>query len=84
MVLSELDGSEEDARVFKLVGPALIRQELVEAKANVSKRLEFIANELLRLDDQLTSLEEKSERRRKRAAAIKTQQQQQAQAQAAR
>jgi prefoldin beta subunit len=31
--------------VFKLIGPVLVKQDLVEAKSNVGKRLEFIGNE---------------------------------------
>jgi|AntAceMinimDraft_5_1070358.scaffolds.fasta_scaffold06758_5 hypothetical protein len=41
----ELEKLEEDANVFKLIGPVLIKQDLVEAKSNVGKRLEFITNE---------------------------------------
>ena len=32
--------------MYKLVGPALIKQDLVEAKSNVSKRVEYIQNEM--------------------------------------
>ena len=32
----------EDAKVYKLIGPTLIKQDPVEAKSNVNKRLEFI------------------------------------------
>ncbi len=31
--------------MFKLIGPVLIRQDLVEARANVTKRLEYISSE---------------------------------------
>lgn len=41
----ELEKLDEDANVFKLIGPVLIKQDLVEAKSNVGKRLEFIQNE---------------------------------------
>ena len=36
---------QEDAAVFKLVGPVLIPQDLIEAKANVAKRLEYMTGE---------------------------------------
>ena len=36
---------DEDANVYKLIGAVLIKQDLVEAKSNVGKRLEFISNE---------------------------------------
>jgi prefoldin beta subunit len=41
----ELEKLDEDANVYKLIGPVLIKQDLVEAKSNVGKRLEFISNE---------------------------------------
>ena len=43
----ELERLEDDANVYKLIGPVLIKQDLVEAKSNVEKRLEFIQNEKL-------------------------------------
>ena len=36
--------------MYKLIGPVLIKQDLVEAKSNVQKRLEYIQNETERLD----------------------------------
>lgn len=38
----ELKLLAEDAAVYKMIGPALVRQEPGEAVANVGKRLEFI------------------------------------------
>ena len=45
MVIKELERLEPDAAVFKRIGPVLIRQDLVEARANVNKRLEYIKSE---------------------------------------
>lgn len=59
----ELDLNQEEDAVYKLIGPALIKQDLDEAKSNVAKRLEFIATELNRLEDKLKSLEEKRARK---------------------
>mmetsp|Transcript_2377 Transcript_2377/g.3975 ORF Transcript_2377/g.3975 Transcript_2377/m.3975 type:complete len:125 (-) Transcript_2377:424-798(-) len=58
-VLEELNRLDEDANVFKLIGPALIKQDLVEAKANVSKRIEYIKGEMDRADGQIKSFESK-------------------------
>ncbi|RLN78961.1 hypothetical protein BBJ28_00011790 [Nothophytophthora sp. Chile5] len=44
--LQELDLLDADAKVYKLVGPVLLKQDADEAKTNVDKRLEFINNEL--------------------------------------
>lgn len=51
---------DDEARVFKLVGPVLIKQDHAEAASNVSKRLEFIKKELERLDGHIKSLDTKA------------------------
>ncbi|TYZ57393.1 hypothetical protein PybrP1_008349 [[Pythium] brassicae (nom. inval.)] len=50
MVKKELDLLSDDAKVFKLIGPVLLKQDVDEAKANVNKRLEFINNELQKVN----------------------------------
>ena len=40
----------DDASVFKLVGPVLAKQDVVEAKGNVQKRIEYIGKEIDRMD----------------------------------
>ncbi|CAM9232944.1 unnamed protein product [Ectocarpus sp. 6 AP-2014] len=45
----ELDLLEDEAPVFKLVGPVLIKQDLEEAKQNVAKRLELIEREMAKV-----------------------------------
>lgn len=57
--LQELGLVDDDANVYKLIGPVLVKQDSVEAKTNVEKRLEFIGSELKRLDSQLQGIEEK-------------------------
>jgi len=37
---------KEDANVYKLVGPTMLKQDLVEAGENVTKRIEFIKGEV--------------------------------------
>lgn len=44
--MQELDLLDGEAKVYKLIGPVLLKQDVDEAKANVNKRLEFINNEL--------------------------------------
>lgn len=46
MLLQELELLEDDANVYKLIGPVLVKQDLAEAKANVNKRLDYITAEL--------------------------------------
>ncbi|CAH1440820.1 prefoldin subunit 6 [Lactuca sativa] len=59
LVLKELDLLNEDANVYKLIGPVLVKQDLAEANANVRKRIEYISAELKRLDSTLQDMEEK-------------------------
>ena len=47
MVLEELKSLKEGANVYKLIGPMLAKQDVVEATSNVTKRLEFINAERL-------------------------------------
>ena len=61
--MQELDLANEDAKVYKLIGPTLIKQDPVEAKSNVNKRLEFINGELSRLDTRLTAHQDKASKR---------------------
>lgn len=46
MVKSELDLLKNENDVFKLIGPVLVKQDLSEAKQNVSKRMDYIKAEL--------------------------------------
>ncbi|XP_034697129.1 prefoldin subunit 6 [Vitis riparia] len=72
LVLKELDLLREDANVFKLIGPVLVKQDLAEANANVRKRIDYISAELKRLDATLQDLEEKQNS--KKEAVFKLQQ----------
>ncbi|KAF3333293.1 prefoldin 6 [Carex rostrata] len=59
LVLKELDLLKEDANVYKLIGPVLVKQDLAEARANVNKRIEYITAELKRLEGILRDFENK-------------------------
>ncbi|KAK9936761.1 hypothetical protein M0R45_013587 [Rubus argutus] len=72
LVLKELDLLSDDANVFKLIGPVLVKQDLAEARANVRKRIEYITAELKRLDATLQDMEEKQNS--KKEAIFKIQQ----------
>lgn len=45
-VKKELDLLKQDNDVFKLIGPVLVKQDLEEAKQNVTKRMDYISAEL--------------------------------------
>lgn len=50
---------DEESNIYKLIGPVFVRQDLVEATSNVKKRLEYIGSETKRLDEKMSSMEEK-------------------------
>eukprot|EP00933_Yihiella_yeosuensis_P049180 TRINITY_DN45833_c0_g1_i1.p1 TRINITY_DN45833_c0_g1~~TRINITY_DN45833_c0_g1_i1.p1 ORF type:complete len:131 (-),score=49.79 TRINITY_DN45833_c0_g1_i1:87-479(-) len=58
LVKEEFDTLEEDATVYKLVGPVMVKQNPDDAKVNVDKRLEYIKGEL----DRSNTLIEKQEK----------------------
>merc|ERR1712166_152607 len=53
MVQAELKLLEDDAEVFKLVGPVLVPQDQAEAKANVEKRISYMKTEMDKCDKRL-------------------------------
>lgn len=60
-VKEELMLLKKDAEVYKLIGPVLVKQDLEEARQNVTKRMEFINKEIKRTDDHISTLENKQE-----------------------
>lgn len=53
MVQKELDLLDEDDKVYKLIGPVLIEQDLADAKLQVKQRLSHIGGELKKLEQTL-------------------------------
>lgn len=45
-VAKEFNRLKQDNQVYKLIGPVLVKQDQVEAKTNVDKRIEFIKGEM--------------------------------------
>jgi len=70
MVLKELDLLETDAHVFKLIGPVLVKQELVEVKSNVSKRIEYIKSDITRLEGNLKAKNTEQEELREKISKL--------------
>lgn len=56
----ELGRLDDSATVYKLIGPAMIKQDLLEANTNVAKRLEYINGEVKRITGKLAELEGRS------------------------
>lgn len=61
-VKSEFGKLKDDEAIYKLVGPALLKQDKVEAEATVDGRLEFINKEIARQEGQIKETQEKLER----------------------
>merc|ERR1712098_50461 len=72
-VKEELDLATEESKVYKLIGPALVQQDLVEAKANVEKRISYIAGELKRKEDLLKEMDAKQDESREKMQEVQLQ-----------
>lgn len=71
--VQELELLNEEDNVYKLIGPALVRQEVVEAVSTVKKRLEYISSESKRLEDKMKQSEEKGMKKQKRFLELQQQ-----------
>eukprot|EP00056_Hartaetosiga_gracilis_P010616 m.158473 g.158473 ORF g.158473 m.158473 type:complete len:184 (-) comp13353_c1_seq1:1919-2470(-) len=58
MVKKELELVKDEDIVYKQTGPALVVQELAEAKGNVQKRLDYIEAEVKRYEKQIEDKDE--------------------------
>ncbi|PAV88985.1 hypothetical protein WR25_14944 [Diploscapter pachys] len=70
LVKQELDLMDSDAKVYKLIGAVLVRQDLAEARANVDKRLEYINAEIKRVEDNLSDFETKMKTQQNKLMSI--------------
>ncbi len=52
LFFKELDLLKGDDTVYKLVGPVLLKQDLIEAQQTVQKRIDYIQSETLDLTEQ--------------------------------
>ncbi|KAI1898738.1 hypothetical protein AGOR_G00075460 [Albula goreensis] len=70
IVKEELDLLNSENTVYKLIGPVLVKQDLDEAKATVSKRLDYINGEIQRYETLLKDMERKLESHREVLASL--------------
>ena len=61
VVKEELNRIKTGCDVYKLIGPVLVKQELVDAKENIAKRIEFIVSEIKNTENKIKSLDEQQE-----------------------
>ncbi|ETS61266.1 hypothetical protein PaG_05232 [Moesziomyces aphidis] len=79
-VAKEFSKLTQNNEVYKLIGPVLVKQDQVEAKTNVDKRIEFIKGEIERVEAQIKDLNEKTEKKKIEIVALQTKAQQDASA----
>lgn len=63
-VKKEFDGLDEDAGIYKLIGPVLLKQERTEAVSAVDGRLDYIGKEIDRTEDRIKELETAADNKR--------------------
>jgi len=73
MVLAELKILKDDSKVYKLVGPVLLNQDLDEAKTTVEKRLQYIGDEMKRTQNHLNDLESRCEEKKSKIMQMQAQ-----------
>ena len=75
-----MDLASDDNKIYKLIGPALVKQDLSEAKTNVEKRISYIGGEIKRKDELLKDLDKKQDEARENMQEIQMQTQKMRQA----
>ncbi|TKA27932.1 hypothetical protein B0A50_03997 [Salinomyces thailandicus] len=76
-VQKEFAGLKDDeANIYKLVGPVLLKQDSTEAKSTVEGRLEYIDKEIKRIESSIKEMQSKSDGKRMEIMQIQTQAQQ--------
>jgi len=63
-VQKEFASLAEDAGIYKLVGPVLLKQDKTEAVNAVDGRLDFIGKEIARTEARIKELQDSSEKKR--------------------
>ncbi|ODV79621.1 Prefoldin [Suhomyces tanzawaensis NRRL Y-17324] len=71
IVLAEFEKLNDDSKIYKLTGPILLPQDYAEAKMNVTKRIEFIEDEIKRVETKVTDEEKRIEKTRDGILAVR-------------
>ncbi|KAI4722817.1 hypothetical protein E4T48_00988 [Aureobasidium sp. EXF-10727] len=71
-VKNEFANLDDDANIYKLVGPILLKQDASEAKSTVDGRLEFIDKEINRIEKQISDIQAKSEEKKMAVFQLQT------------
>ncbi|KAL1583260.1 hypothetical protein WHR41_07884 [Cladosporium halotolerans] len=76
-VQKEFNSLADDANIYKLVGPVLLKQDTTEAKSTVDGRLEYIGGEIKRIEESIKEITDKSETKKMEIMQIQGAMQQQ-------
>ncbi|XP_060596022.1 prefoldin subunit 6-like [Ruditapes philippinarum] len=76
LVKEELVKLDSSANVYKMIGPVLVKQDIVEAKEVVQKRIDYISGEVKRHEDMIKDLDKKQESQKEILQKLQTQFQQ--------
>ncbi|OAA57796.1 Prefoldin [Cordyceps fumosorosea ARSEF 2679] len=71
-VQKEFETLAEDETIYKLSGPVLLKQEKFEAESTVKGRLDYISNEMSRLETQIKETQGKIEKKRTEIIQVQT------------
>ncbi|OAL45992.1 Prefoldin beta-like protein [Pyrenochaeta sp. DS3sAY3a] len=82
-VKKEFDILDDDANIYKQIGPVLLKQDKTEAVMAVNGRLEFIDKEIKRFEKQIKDIQDKAETLKMEIIQIQSSAQQSQQAVAA-
>lgn len=82
-VKKEFEALSDDSKVFKMVGPVLLKQDRSEALGAVNGRLEFIAKSIKDTEDRIKELQGTSEMKRSELMQLQQKMQSAAQGQVA-
>ncbi|KAI4204304.1 MAG: hypothetical protein LQ350_001284 [Teloschistes chrysophthalmus] len=63
-VQKEFSNLSDDSKIYKLIGPVLLKQEKAEAESAVEGRLGWIEGEIKRVSSQIEDLQSKSEKKK--------------------
>ncbi|ORY60421.1 Prefoldin beta-like protein, partial [Neocallimastix californiae] len=67
-IQQEFKELKDDAVIYKMIGPVLVKQDKADATQNVDKRLEYINGEIKRIEKIIKDLEEKQEKKKNEVA----------------
>ncbi|XP_075239631.1 prefoldin subunit 6-like [Convolutriloba macropyga] len=70
LVKEVLDELEPENKVYKMIGPVLVLQDLEESQLNVNKRLDYMNGEIKRHDQRIKSIQEDQEKHKDRIVKL--------------